>query len=190
MQFILSINLSVHHIKLISPRSIVSLDTFVVLLTKGCFIHHPHHWASQHTQMLTGRDVLILIDRPLVGVCSLATLRFCRNVKSKLLFQNHRRRQNIDQCHRQAATSFSFGVSSENLVFFLKGPTSLYADNTSAIWIAKNAVFHERTKPIEVDYHFIRQHVELVRFNFPMSPLNISWLIFLQKLYQSFNLTI
>ena len=41
---------------------------------------------------------------------------------------------------------------------FLKGPTPLYADNRSAIRIAKNAIFHEITKHIEIDCHFIRQH--------------------------------
>ena len=32
----------------------------------------------------------------------------------------------------------------------------LYSDNQSAIHLAKNSVFHSRTKHIELKYHFIR----------------------------------
>ncbi|KAI0495097.1 hypothetical protein KFK09_025244 [Dendrobium nobile] len=38
-------------------------------------------------------------------------------------------------------------------------PTIIHCDNTSAIALAKNPVFHARTKHIEIDHHFIRQHI-------------------------------
>ncbi|PHT47285.1 Peroxisomal (S)-2-hydroxy-acid oxidase GLO4 [Capsicum baccatum] len=39
-------------------------------------------------------------------------------------------------------------------------PTPLHADNTSAIQIATNPIYHEQTKHIEVDCHYIREAVD------------------------------
>ncbi|XP_074336227.1 secreted RxLR effector protein 161-like [Apium graveolens] len=40
------------------------------------------------------------------------------------------------------------------------GPVTIYIDNRSAIDLAKNRVFHGRSKHIDVRYHFIRERVE------------------------------
>jgi L-rhamnose isomerase len=39
--------------------------------------------------------------------------------------------------------------------------TPLFVDNTSAIQLAKNPKFYDRTKHINTKYHLIRHHVEV-----------------------------
>ncbi|XP_028547811.1 uncharacterized protein LOC114578618 [Dendrobium catenatum] len=39
-------------------------------------------------------------------------------------------------------------------------PTNLYCDNMSAIALANNPVFHSRTKHVEIDQKFIRDHIQ------------------------------
>ena len=41
----------------------------------------------------------------------------------------------------------------------IKDPTPLYCDNMRSIYLARNPVYHARTKHIEVHYHFIRKRI-------------------------------
>ncbi|GLT91294.1 hypothetical protein SLE2022_091880 [Rubroshorea leprosula] len=42
---------------------------------------------------------------------------------------------------------------------FLHSPPMVYCDNISAIYMSLNPVQHQRTKHIEIDIHFVREHV-------------------------------
>ena len=47
----------------------------------------------------------------------------------------------------------------KDIGFEQKRPTLIMIDNQSAIVLTKNAEFHQRTKYIDVKYHFISSHV-------------------------------
>ena len=51
--------------------------------------------------------------------------------------------------------------------------TPLHIDNTSAIQIATNPIFHERTKHIEVDCHSIRDTLESQVISLPHISFNL-----------------
>ena len=49
---------------------------------------------------------------------------------------------------------------------------TLYADNQGAIALAKNPVHHQRTKHIDIRYHFIRLDVEENTVDLPYIPMS------------------
>ena len=42
----------------------------------------------------------------------------------------------------------------------IEKPMKMFCDKQSAISIAKNLVHHDRTKPMEIDRHFIKEKIE------------------------------
>ena len=55
---------------------------------------------------------------------------------------------------------------------------TLHCDSQSAIMLAKNPMFHAKTKHIDVKYHFIRdvledKHMELVKVHTDDNPTNV-----------------
>nr|XP_048329726.1 secreted RxLR effector protein 161-like [Ziziphus jujuba var. spinosa] len=49
----------------------------------------------------------------------------------------------------------------------------IYSDNQSAIHLCKNPVFHERSKHIQIKYHFIRDMVERKEFQLNIIPTEL-----------------
>ena len=48
----------------------------------------------------------------------------------------------------------------ELLNIFALDPTTIHCDNQSAIFLAKNPVQHQRSKHIDIRYHFIRSEIQ------------------------------
>ena len=47
---------------------------------------------------------------------------------------------------------------------------TLYTDNQSALALAKDPLYHSRTKHIDIQYHFIRERVQTEQINLQFAP--------------------
>ena len=63
-----------------------------------------------------------------------------------------------------ASSAVCQGIWLRNVLKYLgfqqENPTEVYIDNRSAIALAKNPVYHDRSKHIDTRFHFIREHVK------------------------------
>ncbi len=57
----------------------------------------------------------------------------------------------------------------------------IYQDNQGAIALAKNPIFHQRTKHIDIKYHFVREKVESDEFELGYVPTVVMQPDFLTK---------
>lgn len=95
-----------------------------------------------------------LVDQVQVGLCDLMMFLFLRNAKKKKI-----EKVSKSEADCKVMSTACFEIVRLQLVSDLGFPQAssalLYTNNKSAIQITENPMFHERTKPIEVDCHYI-----------------------------------
>lgn len=69
------------------------------------------------------------------------------------------------------------------LGFPIKGPKNLYCDNKATISIAYDHVQHDRTKPVEIEWHFIKDHLKsrcictpFIQTKYQLTDVSTKWL--------------
>ncbi|KAK8928931.1 hypothetical protein KSP39_PZI017248 [Platanthera zijinensis] len=98
-----------------------------------------------------------------------STTGFCTYFGGNLITWRSKKQTMVARSSAEAEYRAMMAVTSEitwlesflvDLGVKLSSPSTLFYDSQAAIYIAKNPVFHERTKHIEVDCHFVREKVQ------------------------------
>ena len=148
-----------------APRSThVAAILHILRYLKGTLFHGLFYFAQSHFVLRAFSDVDWAGD----PTNRRSTIDYCFLLGSSLISwrskkQTHMTYSNTEVEYRALADTTSeflwlrwllkdLGVSTSSA-------TPLYCDNQSAIHIAHNDVFHERTKHIEIDCYFIRYHL-------------------------------
>lgn len=74
-------------------------------------------------------------------------------------------RSSAEAEYRAVANGVAEAVWLRHLLAELHRPLSkaklVYCDNVSAVYLSSNPVQHQRTKHVEIDLHFVREHVAI-----------------------------
>ncbi|KAK8951401.1 hypothetical protein KSP39_PZI004748 [Platanthera zijinensis] len=114
-----------------------------------------------------------------------STSSFCTFVGGNLVSWKSKKQYVVSRCSAEAEYRSMTSTTCElkwlralmmDLGEVYNYPLPMFCDNKAAIYISKNPVFHERTKHIEVDCHFIREEILRNKFALPSSLLIKSWL--------------
>ncbi|XP_056690349.1 uncharacterized mitochondrial protein AtMg00810-like [Spinacia oleracea] len=99
--------------------------------------------------------------RSLTGYCVFlgGSLISWKTKKQKTISKSSCEAEYRCMCHTTSETVWIDGVL-ENLHITINRPIPLYCDNKSALHIAANPIFHERTKHLDKDCHYVREHLE------------------------------
>ena len=106
--------------------------------------------------MLIGLVVRILADRQHDGACFWVIVSFLGNTKKHEKVSKSSTEAEYRAMSAACSKILWLNCLLSDIGFPAEVATPLYADNTSAIRVIENPIFHGRTKHIEVDCHFIR----------------------------------
>jgi len=108
-----------------------------------------------------------------------STTRWCI-ILSDLLISWKSKKQDVTSRSSEEAKYHAMALTTYKIIWlhwlltdmgvYLKDPTPLHCDNRSVIHIARNFVFHERTKHIETNYHFTCHYLQLDTISLPFGP--------------------
>ncbi|XP_028060476.1 uncharacterized protein LOC114264067 [Camellia sinensis] len=148
----------------------------ILCYLKGTMFHGLHYSTHSSLQLHAFSDE----DWARDPTNRLSTIRFCFFLGDSLLAWRSKKQTLVAYSSTEAQYRALSDITQElvwlrwllsNMWVFHSTVINLYCDNLSAIQIAHNDVFHDRTKHIEIDCHFIRQHVTsgIVRLIFVIS---------------------
>lgn len=93
---------------------------------------------------------------------------FCIFLGNSLIFWKSKKQSNVSKSLAEAE-NYALAHIAPSIVelrwlladidVFLSAPTPLYYDSFNASQIAQNDIFHERTKHVETDCHFVCQYI-------------------------------